>query len=143
MLAERPSLIRIADVREISNIGMIIDSNDEFVGINDVISIQKIHNLSFNLVGLAVIDERKRKLGKVVDYSVETDDFVIQQLVVKQGLIKSISDTELLIHRSQIIEINDNSIIVKAAAKKLEPIEKISKMTYMNPFRSTSPQTDN
>lgn len=138
MLVEHPSFIRIADVRELSDIGMIIDSNDEFIGLNDVIAIQKIYDLGFKLLGLNVIDEARRKLGKVVDYSIDTDSFVIQQLNVKQGLIKSLSDTELLIHRTQIIEVNDYSIIVKSAAKKLEPITKSDKLTYMNPFRSTS-----
>lgn len=143
MLAEHPSLIRIADVRELSNIGMIIDSNDEFVGINDIIAIKKIYDLGFNLIGLNVIDEARHKLGKVEDYSLDTDSFVIQQLSVKQGILKSLTDTELLIHRSQIIEINNRAIIVKAAAKKLSPIEKPEKLTYMNPFRSQSPQTNN
>lgn len=138
MLVEHPSFIRLADVRELSDIGMIIDSHDEFIGLNDVITVKKIHDLGFTLIGLTVIDEARRKLGKVVDYSVDANSFIIQQLNVKQGLLKSLSDTELLIHRTQIIEINDYSIIVKAAAKKLEPIAKSEKLTYMNPFRSTS-----
>jgi len=138
MLVERPSFIRIADVRELSDIGMIIDSNDEFIGLSDVIAIHKIYDLGFRLLGLSVIDQTKRRLGKVQDYSLDTDSFIIQQLNVNQGLMKSITDTELLIHRSQIIEINDHAIIVKTTAKKLAPITKPEKLTYLNPFRSTS-----
>jgi len=140
LLAERPSFIRIADVRELGDVGMIIDSNDEFIGLNDVISIQKIHSLGFKLIGLNVVDETKRKLGRVDGYSVDTDSFIIQQLKVKRGIIKSLADTELLIHRSQIVEINDQAIIVKTAAKKLLPITKSNQLTYLNPFRSSSPQ---
>ncbi len=142
MLVERPSFIRIADVRELSDVGMIIDSHDEFIGLDDVIAIKKIYDLGFKLIGLNVIDELKHKLGNVINYSLDTDGFVIQQLNVKQSLLKSISDTELIIHRTQIIEINDREIIVKAAAKKLTPIKDPVKLTYMNPFRSTSPQTN-
>ena len=142
LLTERPSLIRIADVRELSNIGMIIDSNDEFIGVNDVISIKKIYDLGFNLIGLPVIDEAKHKLGKVTDYSVDTVSFIIQQLSVKQGIIRSLTDTELLIHRSQIVEINNHAIIVRTTAKKLNPIENHSQLSYINPFRSRSPQTN-
>ena len=138
MLVERPLFIRIADVRELSDIGMIIDSNDEFIGLSDVITIHKIYDLGFHLLGLSVIDQTKRRLGKVQDYSLDTDSFIIQQLNVNQGLMKSITDTELLIHRSQIIEINDHAIIVKTTAKKLAPITKPEKLTYLNPFRSTS-----
>lgn len=143
LLAERPAFIRIADVRELSDIGMIIDSNDEFIGVQDVIAIQKIYNLGFKLLGLNVIDEMRHKLGKVEDYSLDTDSFVIQQINVKPSLVKSFANTELLIHRSQIIEINNHAIIVRAAVKKLEPIEKTTRLTYMNPFRSQTPQTNN
>lgn len=142
LLVERPSFIRIADVRELSDVGMIIDSNDEFVGIDDIISLKKIHDLNFNLIGLNVIDESKRKLGKVNGYNLDTFSFVIQQLNVKRGIIKSLADTELLVHRSQIVEISDQFIIVRTAAKKLEPIIKTGQATYLNPFRTNKPQTN-
>lgn len=142
LLDERPSFIRIADVRELSDVGMIIDSNDEFVGAKDVITLRNVYELDFKLIGLAVIDEAGNRLGKVDDYSLDTDNFIIQQLKVKRGIIKSLTDTELLIHRSQIVEINDHNITVRTTAKKLEPITKPGKLTYMNPFRSSAPQTD-
>lgn len=143
LLAERPSFIRIADVRELSDVGMIIDSNDEFVGVKDVIALRKIYELNFSLIGLIVIDEIGHKLGKVDDYSLDTDSFIIQQLNVKHGIIKSFANTGLLIHRSQIVEINDHNIVVRTTAKKLDPITKPGHLSYMNPFRSTTPQTDN
>ena len=143
LLSERPSFIRIADVREISNFGMIIDSNDEFVGLDDVIKIKEIYDSGFNLIGLTVVDEMKTKLGKVESYNIDSDSFIIQQLNLKQGIFKSLAEAGLLIHRSQIIEINDENIIVKSAAKKLDPIIKPGLLTYMIPFRSTPPQADN
>jgi uncharacterized protein YrrD len=143
LLTERPSFIRIADVRELSDVGMIIDSNDEFIGVKDVIALQKIYDLSFHLIGLNVIDEIGHKLGKVDDYNLDTDSFIIQQINVKRGMIKSLTDTGLLIHRTQIVEINNQSIIVRTTAKKLSPIVKPGQLTYLNPFRSTASQADN
>ncbi len=144
-LSERPSFIRIADVRELSDVGMIIDSNDEFIGINDVIAIEKIYKIGFKLIGLPVIDESKHKLGKVSDYSLDIGNFTIIQLNVRRGVLRSLSDTEILVHRSQIIEINNEKIIVRTTAKKLESIAKTksSNLSYMNPFRSTAPQVKN
>lgn len=142
LLSDHPSFIRIADVREFGSIGMIIDSSDEFIGLKDVIKIEELYNLGFKLVGMTVVDEMKHKLGKVEDYSLDADSFMIQQLNVKRTILKSITDTSLLVHRSQIIEINDRHIIVKTTAKKLEPIAKQEKLSYINPFRSTSPQPD-
>jgi len=143
LLVDNPSYIRIADIRELSDIGMIIDSNEEFIALDDVIAIKKICELNFNLIGLLVVDDSKRKLGKVNDFIVDTSSFVIQQLSVKRGVIKSLSETDLLIHRSQILEINDYQIIVKSPTKKLESIEKIKELTYLNPFRQSNPQTEN
>ncbi len=142
LLSERPSFILIADVRELSSIGMIIDSNDEFVGANDVIAIKKLYDINFNLVGLNVIDDKKHKLGKVIDYIVDANSFVVQQIRVKQKIMKSITNTELLIHRSQIIEINNSSIIVRSASHKVVQTVEKEKPTYINPFRSSTPQTN-
>jgi uncharacterized protein YrrD len=143
LLTERPSFIRIADIRELSDVGMIIDSSDEFIGTKDVIAIESIYNLGFKLLGLSVIDESKQKLGKVNDYTVDTGSFVIQQLNINRGMLKSLAETELLVHRTQIIEINNKTIIVRTAAKKLAPIIRPTQLSYLNPFRPTTTQTEN
>lgn len=145
LLTEKPSFLMITDVRELSSIGMIIDSSEEFVGVDDVIAVKKLFDTGFRLVGLNVIDDRKKKLGKVTDYIVDTNSFIIQQLRVRQKVLKSITNTELLIHRSQIIEINNTTVIVRSAVKKVESHENTGKLAYVNPFRATSPtpQTNN
>lgn len=142
LLTENPSLILVADVRELSDIGMIIDSSDEFIGVKDVIKINKLYELGFKLVGMNVIDETKHKLGKVDDYSLDSSSFIIQQLNVRRSLIKSLTDTSLLIHRSQIVEINDNCIIVRTTAKRPEPVIQSERRTFVNPFRPSSPQPE-
>ncbi|MBC7868630.1 PRC-barrel domain-containing protein [Candidatus Saccharibacteria bacterium] len=142
LLVERPSLIRVADVRELSDIGMIIDSNDEFIGVDDVIKIHELYELGFKLVGMNVIDETNRKLGKVDDYSLDSSSFVIQQLSVQRSLIKSLTDTALLIHRSQIVEINDTYIVVQTTAQKLQSVNQVERRPFVNPFRATSTQPE-
>lgn len=139
---QTPAFLRIADVREFSNIGMIIDSGDELVNLDDVIALKKLYNLNFHLINLPVIDENKHKLGKVDDYTVEINSFVIQQLNVRRPLLKSLGDSELLIHRSQIVEINDDYIVVRSSQKRSEPLQKIVH-AYTNPFRNQAPQTEN
>lgn len=139
LLTEHPSFLRTDDIREMGTIGMIIDSTDELVGLHDVIKLEKLHEKNFQLIGMAVIDEHKHKLGKVEDYTIETGDFIIQQLNVKRGIIKGITDAGLLIHRSQITEINDSAIIVKSTKKKLpEPVMESTQHEYVNPFRGTA-----
>jgi len=144
LLTEKPSFLRVADIRELSSIGMIIDSTDELLGLDDVIKIKELYELDFKLVGMNVIDEHRKKLGKVDNYTVETGSFVIEQLDVKHGILRGLTDTGLLIHRSQITEINDDAIVVKSTAKKIraEPIMETVRREYVNPFRQPAPQPE-
>lgn len=142
LLTEKPSFIRTKDIREYGRLGMIIDSNDELIGLEDVIQIKKVYDLDFPLIGVQVIDEHKHKLGKVDDYTLDTGDFIIQQLNVRRGFLKGITDTGLLINRSQIIEINNTHIIVKAPSiKSVEPVMQTIRGEFSNPFRVPKPHT--
>lgn len=143
LLDDKVSLLRIDDVREFSDIGLIVDSSDEFVAPDDIIKLGEIYKLQFRLVGMPVIDEKRQKLGKVNAYTLETSTFLIQQLSVKRPLLKSLNDTELLIHRSQITEINDDAIVVHSMAKIPEPKLEAVRTAYVNPFRkNTTPETE-
>lgn len=135
LLDVHPSLLRVADVREFSDIGLIIDSSDEFVSPSDIVKLNEIYTLHFELIGMPVIDKKRRKLGKVEGYTLETGAFVIQQLNVKRPFLKSLNDTELLIHRTQITEINNTEIIVQSETAPVEPVLHAVKSTYINPFR--------
>lgn len=138
-LGNDETMLTIDDIREIGDIGMIVDSNDVFVTPDDVVKIKEIYEQEFPLVGLAVRDEKRRRLGKVTDYTVDIASFTIQQLIVKRPLLHSFSDTELIIHRSQIIEISNDGIVVHSETKALEfqPNEIVG--SYVNPFRKSDP----
>lgn len=139
LLDAHPSLLRIADVREFSDIGVIVDSSDEFVSPDDIIKLGEIYKLHFTLEGKTVVDEKHHKLGKVNGYTLETSGFLIQQLNVKRPLLKSLGDTELLIHRTQITEINDHEIIVRSTgAVSAEPVAQSVRTAYVNPFRKNT-----
>ena len=136
-LTMHPTLLRIADVRELSDLGMIVDSEDEFVTEHDVIKLDEIYKLKFDPINMLITDEKRRKLGHVIDYTLDVNGFIIQQLTVRRPLLRNLNDTELLIHRSQIIEINDKSIVVHSEAKIPEPERKDVVGSYINPFRKS------
>jgi uncharacterized protein YrrD len=137
LLNEHPSLLRIADVREFSDIGLIVDSSDEFVGLDDIIKLKSVYELHFSPVGMPVVDENRHKLGKVESYTIETAAFVIQQLIIKRPLLKSLNDSQLLVHRTQITEITDHEIVVHSQAKVPEPTLDSVRSGYTNPFRKS------
>lgn len=137
-------VLRTQDFRELSDLGFIVDSIDDLIELADVVKLKEIADLSFVVDGIPVIDENRHKLGKVTDYTIDTTTFTIQQLSVKRPLLKSFGDTELLIHRSQIIEVGRNSIVVHSHAKIPEPELGDVVKSYANPFRkakTTSPES--
>lgn len=140
-LDTRPSFLLISDVRELSNLGLIVDSSDEFIGVDDVIKIREVYDIGFELVGKAVRDTKGTKLGKVVSYSVEPGSFMIKQLNVRRPLLKSFTDTELIIDRTQITEVNDNEVIIDHDERQPAPAEPTAK-SFTNPFRGTTPQPE-
>jgi len=135
LLSESPLLLTVADIREIGTIGIIIDSNDDFVEPHDVIKIGEVYDLGFPLVGLPVRDTNRHRIGKITDYTMDAGGFVVQQLIVKRPLLQSLNDTELVIHRSQIVEINNDAIIVHAEAQAPELERHEVPGSYINPFR--------
>ncbi len=139
LLDRHSELLRVDDIREVSDIGMIIDSQDELILPGDVIKFDEIHNKGFKLIEMPVRDETGHKLGKVSDYTLDIGSFIIQQLTVRRPVLKSLSDVELIIHRSQIIEINNRAIIVKAKAEVKDHVYAASPGAYVNPFRKTEP----
>lgn len=143
LLNSKPSYLRVADVREMGGIGMIIDSADELVGPDDVIKLKEVLGFEFELNGKAVKDERGRKLGTVRNYTIDTDSFMIEQIAVRGGVFSSLASTEKMIHRSQITEVNDTTIIVKSAEVKLNNLKTEGDIhrTYNNPFRKTAKST--
>jgi hypothetical protein len=134
LLSIHPSLLRIADVREFSDIGLIVDSSDEFVSPEEIIKLDEIYKLNFELLGMTVVDQKNHKLGKVDGYTIETTGFVAQQLSVKRPLLKSLGDTGLLVHRTQITEINDKNIVVHSEIKPRITAQ-ATQSAYHNPFR--------
>ena len=131
-------IIDIASVREYSNLGRVIDDNDEIIGPDDVIRIKQVLELNFDPIGLKVETKKHSKLGKVIDFTVNSDDFYIQQIIVKRPVVKSFIDPELTIPKREIVEVTDYKIIVKDEEKVIKArAEKEDFIpNFVNPFRN-------
>jgi uncharacterized protein YrrD len=138
-----PAVIRIEDIREIGEIGFIIDSSDDITSPEDIIRLQEIVDLQFEIAAMKVVDERGHTLGKVLDYNMDSLSFEIRQLRVKPSLLKMLNVSELLIHRDQIVKITNDRIIVKSNDKKKPVPSKagLEPRPYANPFRTPQPES--
>lgn len=131
------------DVREYSPIGMVIDSSDDFVDAGDVVKLKKILDLGFALDGMKVVTKKGTRLGKISSYTVNTDGFIVQQLIVQRPFIKSFVDPELTIGRSEIVKITDTEIVVKDEEAKIRANATREDFVpnFVNPFREPNLST--
>ena len=130
-------ILESRDVREFSNLGMIVDSEEVFVNQGDVAKLDKILSLNFSLIGLKVETKKGSKLGKIIDFVVDTETFMVLQLIVKRPLAKALLDPELTIPRKEIVEVNDYKIIVKDEEDKIrkKAVKEEFIPNFVNPFR--------
>lgn len=134
------SVLHPGDIREVSDIGIIIDSSDQLMSTDGLVRLQEILDFHFALNGVKVEDEKGRKLGAVKSYAIDPDSFFVQQIYVKPTLMRSLSTTALTVHRSQIISVTNEKIVVKApTVKSAVPLEKVMRSSFSNPFRSPAP----
>lgn len=145
---EEGDILMMDSVREFSRAGMIIDSNDEFVRDEDIVRVQKIVELNFDLRGLKVTTKKKAKLGKVSDFVLQTNNWSVQQLIVQRPIMKALIDPELIINRSQIIEVDDYQVVVKEEHEKTKSKVKTAPIDdlvpdFVNPFRSPDFASEN
>lgn len=134
------NVLPVDSVREFSRTGMIVDSIDELVDSEEVIRIRDILSLNFSLLGLKVVSASKSKLGKVADYITDSDSWDIYQLIVQRPIMKSLLDPELIISRTEIIEVNDYQVVVKDEHSKLQQTTSTTRSAnlapdFVNPFR--------
>lgn len=103
------------DIREAAPGKVLVDSVDEITAVDQLMRLQEIINLRFNLIGKRVRTTGKKHLGKVEEYIVDTLNFQITKLYVKQSVLKSFSLQSKVIDRSQIIEVSDHYVVVEEA----------------------------
>ena len=134
------NILDAKSIREYSKFGMVVDSEDEFVSKDDVIKIEKVLALNFDLINKKVETKKGTKLGRISDFTITSDNFSVQQIIVKRPLIKSFLDPELTIPRSEIVEVTDDKIVVKDEEKTIRArAEKEDFIpNFVNPFRTTA-----
>lgn len=140
LLDHTASVLRPEDIREISDLGIIIDSSDQLMSLEGLVRLQKVIDFGFELNNLRVEDELGHKLGHVESYAIELNTFTIQQIYVRPSFLKSLSVSTLSIRRTQVVSVDNNVLTVKSTGiKESEPLQNATRM-LTNPFRGTATQ---
>lgn len=132
-----PAILVADDVREMSNIGIIVDSADVIVSPSDLVRLKPILSINFRLEGKRVVDDSGHKLGKLISYTLDSGSLYVIKIHVQPGFLQALKTTELTIDRTQIIEVSDTEVVVKSAKIKHESRdEKMASAPVLeNPFR--------
>lgn len=126
------SVLHTSDIRELGPLGFIVNGTESIMPLDqDLVRLKEVIDLNFTLLGKTVVDENKKKLGKVAEYTLESEGFVIQKIHVSQSMMKNLKSSNLVIHRSQIVELNDHQIVVRSASVP----ESVGLSQVLNPFR--------
>lgn len=134
-----PNILDARSVREYSLLGMVIDDMEDLVGSEDVVRIHEVLEMNFSLPGMRVETKKGAKVGRIENFTVDTDSFVVTQLSVVRPALKRIMEPRLLISRKEIVEVTDRKVIIKndkqTLHKELEQEE--FRPSYVNPFRNS------
>lgn len=101
------------DIRDSIKQGVVVNDHDVLTEPDELVRLQPILELNFELLGKPVETVSKNKLGKVADFAVDSQSLYIQKLYVGPSLMKSLTSGQLSVDRNQIIEITNRRIIIK------------------------------
>lgn len=129
------SVVHTSDIREIGTLGVIVNDAGTIMPIDDgLVRLEEVRAIKFKLIGKPVVDDSGKKLGKVSDYAVDSDDFMVMKLHVAQSVMKNLSSSALIIDRSQIIDVTDTTITVRSGTVTQQK----GLAQALNPFRRSS-----
>ncbi len=103
------------DVRDFVPQGIAVDDHEVLTEAGELIRLQEVLELDFELISKQVVTNHRRKLGKVSDYALDPLTMKIQKLYVARPVYKSLTEGQLQIDRSQIIEITPSRVVVRDA----------------------------
>jgi sporulation protein YlmC with PRC-barrel domain len=115
---KQPLVLLSRDVRQLAADCIIIDNEDELADPADIVRLGAMLAANYNPIDKTVISDTGRKLGRVEDYSVNLETSRVQKLNVRQSILRSWLGVNLVIDRTQIIDISPKSITVRDSTVK-------------------------
>ncbi len=114
-------ILPVLELRDIIAKGFVVNDHDAITPTEDMIRLKSVIDEDYTPIGKTVETDDGRKLGKVADYAVDSKSLFIKKLYVKQGLLQSLTSLtthQVIIDRSQIIDVTPSKIIVREATVK-------------------------
>lgn len=114
---KRQLVLLYQDIRDLLPQGFVINDYDVLAEIDELVRLQKVIKMNYDVMNKQVVTSSKSKVGKVSDYAVETETMYIQKIYTSQSLLKSLTGGSLSIDRSQVVEVTPKQIIINDLLK--------------------------
>jgi len=112
-------ILAIGDVRQLATDCILIDSSEELAEASDIVRLQKLLEQGFDLNICKAYTEDGGYLGKVADYSINTDTARVQRIHIHPQLLKRFLADTFIIEREQIVDVKPGRITVRDATVPL------------------------
>lgn len=115
-----PLYLLPVDIRHLDASKVIIDSHTGLSEAEELIRLKPFLDHPFDLIGASVVTQGGKKLGKVKDFTITADDFLVTKLYLKSRSLWRLLYDSHIINRSAIVDVKDQkTIVVKDSTMKL------------------------
>lgn len=101
------------EIRDCLPQGIVVNDHHALSEPEELVRLQEILDLHFELMGKPVYTVSKERIGKVVDYAADASSLYIQKLYVARSILKSLNTGQLSVDRTHIVEITSRKIVVQ------------------------------
>jgi sporulation protein YlmC with PRC-barrel domain len=116
-ISRTPLVLLTQDIRDILAQGVVVNDFEVLTEPGELVRLEKVLRLNFQLIGKSVMTASKQRVGKVSDFATDTSTFYIQKIYVSQSILKSLNTGQLSIDRTQIIEITPKKVVIQDLLK--------------------------
>lgn len=108
-----PLLVMAADIRQYATDCLVIDDEEQLTSPEDIVRFRNTPDQQYSPLGKLVIADTGRRVGIVDDYNINLDTSRVHCLFIKQSFWRSWFAPDVIIDRTQIIDITPEKITVR------------------------------
>lgn len=125
------SVVHSTDIREWSSLGVVINSEDDVMEVDDNIpKLKKLVEAKFKLDGIGVRTTSGKRMGRVRNYVFETDGFFVVKLYIEKTGLLSLLSQPLTIERESVVNVTNKFIVIDDDVNKAKIKNKKENVDY-------------
>jgi len=111
-------ILLVEDIREFGELGIIVDSEEDLVDSSDLVRLETVLNMNYEIIGKKLVSQSGKKLGYVEDYAIDDLTYKVEKIYGRPTALKTLSTNDYVIGRRQIASVSPDEITVKDATSK-------------------------